>query len=80
MFNKEADYGLPPGPRTDVDFFNSLLFNDGIGLAPLALDRMILRNPETMRPTLGPQQSIRDSQITRQLGNWLTVSVSISKT
>lgn len=36
------------GPRTDIDTFNQHLFADGMGLSPLAIDRVVSRSDESL--------------------------------
>jgi hypothetical protein len=46
---------LALGPRTNVDAFNKLLFNDGDGLSPVAISRMVDESQdEQQKPTINP--------------------------
>jgi len=48
---------LALGPRTDIESFNKLLFNDGDGLSPVGLSRIIDESPDALQqPAINPFQ------------------------
>ena len=46
---------LALGPRTDIDRFNKRLFNNGDGLSPVGLSRIVDESPDQLqKPTINP--------------------------